>query len=321
MVMAAAVATAAATAWAHARVEPVRAYYVDGAMCPAVLSRFWNDALLGWAAPTCDDLRASVRDAFGEWQANAVGLRVRETRDETEADFVVRAGDIADAGHVAAVYLSAREAATVEALELDTHPTCWHGDRAFCSGVQAHAVAVDVACVVAWLTGLIGALGAGLVAPARWRGALGLLSWSLLLTVPIVYFGTVRPCATCHDLRSVLLHEAGHVFGFLHPDDRSIGHMCGCGGDALPCVADVHSVAIMHSIARTREHGCLEDDDVAAVRTIYGGDCDAPAVCRDAGAGLGSRGAARLCVAAAYGALAAGAVVALQAAVCVRLGR
>ena len=107
----------------------------------------------------------------------------------------------------------------------------------------------------------------------------------------------------------VLLHEAGHVFGFLHSNDPTRLHTCGCGDAAVRCDAGDDRASIMHSVSMPRARACLGRDDVDGVRTVFGGDCAAPLVCQPLD--VGSRGAARVGVAVAYGALAAAVAAAL----------
>lgn len=93
---------------------------------------------------------------------------------------------------------------------------------------------------------------------------------ALLLAFPVL------PCSLCYSLFNAVAHEFGHLLGLSHADGPQ--KRCGCGNAVAPCRTVLPAV-MTHT---TTPALCLFRDDVDAVRTMYGGRCDAAVMCEQA---------------------------------------
>lgn len=116
----------------------------------------------------------------------------------------------------------------------------------------------------------LGALIAYLSPRARPLALAASCAAALLLAFPVL------PCSLCHSLFNVVAHEFGHILDLSHSDGAK--KKCGCGADVAPC--RTAPPAVMVHIASPAL--CLFRDDVDAVRTLHGGECDAAVMCEQA---------------------------------------
>lgn len=282
-------------------------YRIDATFCDRVLPKFHEDWLLSLHALTCDDVHAAVRHAFDAWQHQAT-LSFYETSDDALAQIVIRSDRLDDEDVVAnAVGVWDFERHAPGRIYITTAPPrCWYTDSSFCHAILTHATAVYAALIA---VGALGALMTGInlsrvVRP--FEGNLRILAWSLTIAPILIYFGAILPCTTCSDFQVTMMHEIGHAIGLAHPDAEENVNWCGCEAP-VPCTFE--GSAVMQRILEARDRSCLSQDDVDAVRSIYGGDCDQPAWCYEF---VSFAGFARFAVALLYAVLVSWTIVGLR---------
>lgn len=249
-------------------------YHIDASFCDGVRPWFRESALFTWTTFDCDDIRTIVRESFDAWQHNSP-LSFAESLDN-DTDILLSTSNELDEGIVG---LARRNGDVLGRIELDDE-TCWYTDRAFCHAVARDETILYVVLSVVWGISLI-LLVIFLCRPLRpfqsvWR----LLTWSVVIAVPLAYFGAIYPCLTCYDFASVMMHEIGHVIGLGHSDDSI--QTCGCGEakNLRSCGRrEKDPTLIMHSVVQRRRRTCLSRDDADGVRTLYSGRCGDPVWC------------------------------------------
>ena len=268
-----------------------RRYHVASSFCPDVLGDFREDRLLSWRQISCADVRVSVRRAFDAWQHNS-RLHFVETEDATAADVVVEAVGGAERDDATTLASAASGADGVRIAV--THDFCWYTDREFCVAVREHSVVLLTLMGLLWCLACV-TLGFVVCRPSTTAvdGVARIVAWTVVLSQPLTFW-CLLPCLSCYDFETVLMHEVGHALGFVHSDVGA--QRCGCANRSVACDA-TDARAIMHSVFATRARACLERDDVDGVRTLYGGDCDAPVRCYQT---LSYAGFTRLTVAVVY---------------------
>lgn len=256
-------------------VRPVRHYRISPELCDTVRGHFYEDWLLTWRSFGCRDIDTMIRHAFDAWQYNSDTV-IYETHNTSGADVVI--GTATMQGHewiaFARRYASSANENEIR-IDLDT---CWYTDRHFCHAVNRDSIALYVGLGITWVVFVGIAFRLLLRNPVPFYSVSRIVTWVVVVAIPMLTFGSIVPCLTCHDFTAVVIHEVGHILGFGHSDNNS--QTCGCGGEAKSCVTqggDTQSV--MHSVAQRRNTLCLARDDVDAVRSIYGGVCDDPIWC------------------------------------------
>lgn len=258
-----------------------RTYRVDARFCEAILARTADDRAFTWRRPTtCTGLRAVVRAALDAWQRNSL-MTFEEVRAGV-ADITFRTGSAVLASDViASTSFDDRAFATITFHA----ERCWYTDRlqgAFCDPPSAEdnpelrfalAAIVGSACFV--VCGMCtAAAGSALAATATLLPCGTIFLWSTTWTLSMAV-----TCLRCRDFTRTVVHEAGHAIGIGHADDASGRRFCGCGSNASRCGVSPKT-SIMNSDLSTSVHwACLARDDVDAVRSLYGGACDAPRWC------------------------------------------
>jgi len=297
-------------AWIGARTIPGDSisYNVSTPFCDTLRPRFFEDWFLSWHRLSCDDVHASVRRAFDAWQYNAP-IAFHEVRGA--ADVTLRARDVRDESWVAFAQRSI-DGTTIIVVD---DSECWYTDQEFCTTVRTHRNLLLSLSIGSWVSSVLTVVYL-LVRPRSGMDAVArLVAWTLFLSAPVAFVGVLLPCVQCVDFVIAIEHEIGHALGLGHSDAPA--QRCGCGPVARPCNDSVVD-AIMNSVIYTRDRACLAQDDVDAVRTLYGGDCAQPAWCYQAAS---LAGMSRVSVSIVYSFLIAWALVALNNLCCARRHR
>lgn len=309
----------AASAWVRAswgHVSLPILYEVNTSFCDALLPRMREDSVLSWRRFECEQLRTIVRNAFDAWVHNSQGGVFAWEVLEEVGNVVINAHAFApDANVVATVSHGVQTIVDVNAAK------CWYTDNAFCYDMQRLDMLLYIVLSFVWSVALVVLLHLLCYPPRPYAAARRLLAWTVVIAVPVVYVGVMRPCLNCYDLEATLMHEVGHVLGFDHSDGPQV-QTCGCRTTNASVVLEPRTSCgdstsdstsdIMHSHTQRRARSCLSHDDVNGLRTVYGTDCAAPVWCYN---GASSAGYARLAVALVYALLAATVVVGVRDAV------
>lgn len=257
-------------------VRPVRHYRISPEFCESVRGHFYEDWFFTWRMFSCRDIDTMIRHAFDAWQYNSETV-VYETRNATGADVMIGTDTMGDRAWIAfALRYRYRSSTNENEIRIDLD-TCWYTDRHFCHSVHRDFVPLCVGLGITWGVFAVLALLQLFRRPSPFHSVPRIFTWMVVMAVPVLMFGSILPCMTCHDFTAVVIHEVGHIMGFEHSDDPA--QMCGCGGAASACESTHDTTSVMHSIAQRRNTLCLSRDDVDGVRSIYGGVCDDPIWC------------------------------------------
>lgn len=264
---------------------------------------------LSWsAAYSCERVRDDVLNVVDVWQLSLKDVRyLRASLDDNSrpacVDTVVRPVHFshADGGrHViaktigspvelsleldAGVRVQVMSAVGQSTVRIDTRP-CWHREAAFCSFAMARADLIALSLAALAL------LSAILIASYLLRTPTAVPdlmvrsgAWVVLLASSFLAASTFYPCAVCHDLPTVLLHELGHSLLLGHADGPLESRICGCGTAARRCDDVSSESSIMRSNLRP-DLWCIGCDDADGVRTLWSwglhAPCNDPTQCSD----------------------------------------
>ena len=104
------------------------------------------------------------------------------------------------------------------------------------------------------------------------------------LTFPPVFYDRIfLPCAECYDFEAAIAHEAGHVLGFGHPDQRPAENLIAAAGcaitnatcrDPFSCAITQRydegtDTSIMHSLTQHSPRTCLSHADLEGLHFLY----------------------------------------------------
>jgi hypothetical protein len=101
-----------------------------------------------------------------------------------------------------------------------------------------------------------------------------------LIFCPVFYTQIFLPCWECYDFKATVAHEAGHILGFHHPDQKSKLNLFtnAAMGESTcsfplshvqlqPLAGDADS--IMFASTKHRDLLCLTDDDLQGLNFLY----------------------------------------------------
>jgi hypothetical protein len=260
--------------WSVVTTPPVqvRTYHVSDEVCAKVRPYFHESGFLSWSGGfDCADVHTAVRRAFDAWQYNS-HLVFRQVADRNQSDVFLDATSLRNDNQT---FVGMQIGMNIQVDD----STCWYTDHGFCHDLLRSQILLVPILFVVWLVGF-GCVFYFVSRPVRpFQSTSRLVSWTVVVAVPLVFFAGMLPCLRCHAFDNVVIHEVGHLLGFLHSDDTSVVQYCGCGNATAVCTPTTESHSAMHSTVDVRPNNCLARDDVDAVRSRYGGLCDDPVWC------------------------------------------
>ena len=253
-------------------VSTSQTYFVEANFCHVTRPYFREDTFLSWRVFQCADVHAAIRRSLDVWQYNSL-LSFREVVNRTRADIIIGVGHITTDGTVAIATTHANHASEIRM----NSKSCWYTDRAFCASVTTNLTLLYILLGIPWICSILLVVQTLLSPVTPFRSVSRLVSWSVLIAVPMVYIGAMLPCLYCYDFTTVMMHEIGHVLGFAH--SSVIPQQCGCGTNVSTCMTTTGTGSIMHESTQHRHNACLSQDDVDGLRSMYGQDCGDPILC------------------------------------------
>ena len=162
---------------------------------------------------------------------------------------------------------------------------CWYTDRRLCHLIRENLTThVGIVILLVIISGIAFLLLRR--SPHRENSVTRLLIWMIFLSCQLFVYNIIVPCYFCNDFVVAMMHEIGHVLGFLHANLESrsnVTHLCGCDKEATACHTTPRPEEnIMYSYLRNQNHACLGPDDIDGLRTVFGGNCSDSTRCYEA---------------------------------------
>lgn len=254
--------------------QEVVSYAIDSSLC-RVASGVKQDIGFG-PKVTCDEVTSRVDAAFHMWTAHAPAITARAAPRDDEAEVIFGTGSLdTNKLAVASVHTLMRNGSRtiVKADVVLNSDKCWYLDSFVCSHISklltetVAGKAVLVATCVVWSVSSVLLLFYACRQSLPRRGLFFLLM-VVVVDAPVLLFGAVLPCLSCHNLMATLSHEVGHVVGVGHAASEGLYFQCSKMA-ALPQTFDDPAASIMHPREQRRYEVCLSDDDANAVEALY----------------------------------------------------
>lgn len=265
-------------------------YSIANDFCEKIIPNFLEDRFLSFHSINCDDIQWTLRRAFSAWEYNSDLIKFKHVLyNETRHGGINIAYKNVDEENVLGTATNFKYAddyhdTIVESRIVIDDSFCFYVDNIFCHNVKQFATQHDwlVPLLKAFLLTQLVIYSCILISlhiqsvcyhrTSRRRTLLTLgTMWVVFL--PLLLWGVIFPCTSCHDFNILMTHEIGHSLGFGHTDENQ--NLCGCANVSL-CDPDQESILV--SKIDVRPNACLSQSDADGLHQKYNESCK-PVVC------------------------------------------